>query len=101
MSTMKHNFNVGDGCSFGAGSDSYPGTVVKVTPTRIWVQQDTHICTKRMSAYGANDAEYIYQRNLNGRIEQFSVKKNGRITLKGCNFGGLGHGRRYYQDPSF
>lgn len=97
---VKHDFKVGDGVSYSAGSDRYPGTVIRVTNTRIFVQDDKYECTSPASAYGADDAVFKFTPNTEGGVRMYSVKNNGRISGKG-GYGGIGHGRRYYQDPSF
>jgi len=97
----KHDFKVGDGVSFGCGSDRYPGTVVRVTPTRVHVASDDYECTSPPSAYGSNDGVYRFTPVKDAAVQVFTVKKNGRVSMKGGNYGILGHGRCYYQDPSF
>jgi hypothetical protein len=96
----KHDFNVGDGASMCIGSDSRPATVIKVTPTRITVQSDLYRNTNGEN-FMSGVPTFEYTPNPEGYIETYSVRKNGRILSSGSNCGSLGHGRRYYDDPSF
>lgn len=96
---MKHNFNVGDGVKYGINGDLYPATVIRVTDSTVIVQDDNYRCTKPMSAWGADDAEYEYTPNPNGRTRKFTVKKNGSVTEVGTNYCFLSHERRYRQNP--
>lgn len=99
MSNFKHTFQVGDGASFGFNGDHYPCTVVKVTPTRVYIQRDLYECVKRPSAYGAGDGEYKFIPNPNEQVEMFSFKKSsGRIT-DGTFI--LSKGRHFAQNPHF
>ena len=98
---MKHDFKVNDGVSFGYGADSYPGTVVKVTPTRVYVTEDGHFCIKAPSSPGAHDGEYLFTQNRDTPKLIFTVKKDGRVTPIGTSSCALSHGRKYYMDPSF
>lgn len=96
----RHDFKVGDGATVGAGSDCYPATVIKITPTRITVQRDFYRNTNGEN-FMSGHPTFEYTPNPNGSIDTYSVRKNGRTLLAGCNHGGLGHGRRYYSDPHF
>lgn len=103
---------VGDGVTFGAGSDCYPGTVVKVENGVVYVQSDNHKPTaKHEGPYGNQD--YTYSRNPKGRMSYykfypkkdrwFEVRLNdetGRFIKDEGGRVSFSH-RRYYQDPSF
>lgn len=96
-----HDFKVGDGVSYGFGSDSYPATVIAVSKSgrKVTIQNDDYEYIK------GTDQEYVYTKNENGGISEYSLRKNGRFCLVGTapswRGGSLGSGRRYYQDPSF
>ena len=98
---FKHDYKVGDSAHYGQNGDYYPVTVIRVTPTRVFVQSANYVCTKPMSSYGAQDAEFEFSPNPNGRIAVFTVKKNGRVTEKGTNYCFLNHGYAFEQNPSF
>jgi len=96
---------VGDGATHGFGSDCYPATVIKVSASgkTIWIQDDTHTCVKPATAYGWDDAEFTFSRNLDGQVYKATLRKDGRYRRVKCSRGGtisIGH-RRYYQDPHF
>lgn len=103
VTIQKHSFVIGDGVSHGHGGDSYPATVISTTPGGVTIQADQHHCVKKMSAYGADDAEFVYSRNREGPTYTFSVRKNGNLYPAGSNgrYGALGRGRYYRQNPSF
>lgn len=98
---MKHDFKVNDGVSFGYGADCYPGTVVKVTPSRVYVTEDGHYCTKPPSAVGAHDAEHVFTQRTDEPKLIFTVKEDGRVTPYDETDCALHHGRKYWMDPSF
>lgn len=104
MSQSMNDFNIGDGVSYYINGDSYPGTVIDKKGQRIFVQSDTYHCVKKMSAYGADDAEFDYARNPEGDVSVWSLRKNARFRRVGSsnNSGfSLSLGRHYRQNPSF
>lgn len=100
---------VGMGATVGAGSDCYPATVVEIyhrgsdgRVSRIGVQMDSWTTTGGEFPY----YEYEYERNPNGDIRYYTLRKNGMFKSKGWPLRspggtiGLGH-RRYYYDPHY
>jgi hypothetical protein len=99
---VKHDFKVGDECSYGINGDRYPVMVSRVTPTRVYTQPMQMKCIKPHSSYGSEDAVFeFYPPNENAKEQCFTVKKGGRVSVKGHGFGGLSHGAEYRQNPSF
>tara|TARA_R110000787_G_scaffold11722_12_gene38526 strand:- start:8898 stop:9392 length:495 start_codon:yes stop_codon:yes gene_type:complete len=97
---------VGKGCTYGAGSDSYPATIVEVSKNgkTIWVTSDSHTPTEDCEYYG--NQSYTYKSNIDGERTCYTLRKNGSWIRKGSPINaywcGIGIGsRRYYQDPSF
>lgn len=96
-----HDLKVGDGVSYGFGSDSYPATVIAVSKSgrKVTIQSDNSEYVK------GTDQEFIYTKNPHGTIYEYSLRKNGQFCMVGTvpsyRGGSLGKGRRYYQDPSF
>lgn len=93
---------VGHGCTVSIGSDSYPYTVVGIENERtITIQEDDYRVVH--GTFRGNDAEIVYTRNPFGGKRTFTLRKNGRWILKGCDktpFLSF-YGRAYYQDPHF
>lgn len=97
---------VGKGCTYGAGSDCYPATIVEVSPNgkTIWVTNDTSKPTKNYNYYG--NQEHTFETNWDAPRTCYTLRKNGRWIQKGAGLNeywcgiGIG-GRRYYQDPHF
>jgi len=100
---------IGMPATIGSGSDCYPATVVEIhcrsndgEVYKIGVQWDT--CKTVGGEWP--DLDYEYERDLDGRISYYSLRKNGRFKSVGWPLRsrggsiGLGH-RRYYCDPSF
>ena len=94
---MTHVFAVGDGATYGIGSDRYAGTVVAVSPTghRVTLQFDHARC----ASYAEQD--YTYTPNPDGGTMVFTRRRDGGYRPLGSNCGGLGRGRHQYRDPSF
>lgn len=107
MSAVQNIPQVGDGATQSFGGDSYPFTVVKVSASgkTIWVQRDHVTCTKPMSAYGADDAEYSYSPDPDAAVQVATLRKDGRYHVKGTSSkhgGGFTVGfRSYRRDPHF
>lgn len=97
---------VGMGATIYAGSDAYPATVSRVSPSgkTIWVQHDEHMVVS--GTWEAGNVDYVTYPNPNAEEHQYTLRANGRWMAKGtpinARYGhlGLGH-RRYAQDPSF
>jgi hypothetical protein len=96
---------VGMGATYGYGSDSYPYTVVRISPSgkTLWVKRDEvlHLTGSDMSG----DSTYVTMPNDDAPEEQFTLRADGHWLPKGPRYARqrsltLGH-RRYYQDPSF
>jgi len=97
---------VGKGCSYGAGSDSYPATIVEVSKDgkTIWVTDDSHKPTEDYDYY--SNQSHTFKSNMDGARTCYTLRKNGRWINKGVKMNyywcGISIGiRRYYQDPSF
>lgn len=97
---------VGMGASYGAGSDSYPATIVEVSSNgkTIWVTEDLYKPTKDFDFY--SNQSYTYKSNMGGARRCYTLRKNGLFILEGASLNShwmsLSIGiRRYYQDPSF
>lgn len=94
---------VGNGATMGAGSDSYPYTIIEVTPKKVVIQSDWHAPAPNFDYY--SNQEYVYWANPHGTKVTLTLRKNGRWVVRGCDmWSGQSAGfwgRRYYQDPSF
>lgn len=114
--TMANNkeFKVGDGVNYSYATDTHPGTVIKVTPTRVTVAKCKYECTEELStkiraAGGLAGSEYRLSEGLEGLSFKdtestlvFTERKDGSFRMVGAtNWGTLYHGRSYYYDPSF
>lgn len=96
--------NIGDGATIYVGSDCYPATVIKVTGRTVVLQRDDYIATEKSDYFGSQD--YEYTPNKNGSTDTFSLRKDGRLYMKGTEMGRNGilcsiGSRRKYTDPSF
>ncbi|MFT7614324.1 MAG: hypothetical protein ACI9J3_003306 [Parvicellaceae bacterium] len=97
---------VGMGASYGAGADSYPATIVEVSPNgkTLFITDDSYRATKDSDHY-TNQA-YVYTSNMDAPKKCYTLRKNGRWIPKGVPISAgytalsIGH-RRYYQDPHF
>ncbi len=99
---------IGMGASFGAGSDSYPATIVEISKSgkMLWIQQDEVIVTGEW-AQGEYEAKtYSTMPNTEAARICYTLRKNGRWIMKGqpitAWYCALSIGqRRYRQDPHF
>lgn len=96
--------NIGDGATIYVGSDCYPATVVKVTGRTVVLQRDIATPTENSDYFGTQ--EYTYSENPNGSTDIFSLRKDGRLYMKGTQMGRNGvlcsiGSRRKYSNPSF
>ena len=99
MAEMKHDFKVGDRVNYSFASDRNPATVVRVTPTRVYIRSD-HVTkwTPHPDCYGVEFREGTHTEP----DMMFSWKrKSGRLTPQGGGGGGIGHGWAAYRDPHF
>lgn len=88
---------VGMGCTILGWSDRHAGTIVKVTPTQVHVQQDV---ATRTDKNGASEIqEYTYAPDTTAPVQVFRKTKRGWRSTAGD---GLRVGdRREYHDYSF
>jgi hypothetical protein len=96
---MGQTVKIGDGATISVGSDSYPATVIKVTPKSITVQEDYATCISGNS-HNSEDQRWQITRDLSGRITtaRWSEKRQ-RYQSHGTPVY-VGH-RRRYNDPCF
>jgi hypothetical protein len=98
------NINIGSGATIGIGSDCYAATVVAVSASgRVVTVQGDHAVPTNLN--GPSEYQtYEYAQNPSGRVQKFSLRKNGRWALVGtkgaCYRLHIGS-RRSYRDPSF
>lgn len=115
MSNMKHDYKVGDGVSWNGYSDSYAGTVVKVTAGRVYVVEDE---AKLLNGFDSGEPDalvahpggfcanvtgeqrYEYKPGQGGQI-MFTVRKDGKVMRAESNYCTLGHGRYKHHDYNF
>lgn len=95
----------GMGCSYGAGSDSYPATVTRVSESgkTLWMRHDEVMVLAGSEMTG--DLVYTTIENPEAPELKYSLRKSGRWVPVGCDdvwYMALSLGfRRYRQDPSF
>lgn len=92
---------VGMGCTYGIGADAYPARIIEVSPSghRIKIQMD-----RAVAVDGAAMGQEVFDitRDTDGRIEEYTRRKNGNYKEKGYNVGNLTIGKRYARrDPHF
>jgi hypothetical protein len=102
-SVPEGGIKVGQGATYGIGSDRYPYTVIEVSsPTRVVVQADNY---RRTDNNGFSESQtYEYTPNPDACQTIVTRRKDGRWRKKGDTKGGgvfSFHGRNAYQDPSF
>lgn len=100
MSNANNIPQVGTHGSFGIGSDSYPCTVIAVSPSghRVTVQEDRVV---RYTPF-PDSVGVEFERDTNGRTTVFTRRRNGRYREAGANYGGLSLGEwAAHRDPSF
>lgn len=93
---------VGMGASHGAGSDSYPSTIIEVSPTLDYVviQDDEYKYDKKVQG------EFVYFPDLSAPKVKYTLRKNGTYIPDGTPlkhyWSALEIGARvYYRNPSF
>lgn len=88
---------VGMGATILMWTDRKAGTIVKITPTQIHVQEDS---VRRIDKNGMSESqEYSYQPNPHGSIHIFRKTKRGYRDKNGCALS-IG-ARNHYYDYSF
>lgn len=89
---------IGDGVTLQIGSDSYPGTIIAVTPKTIMVQEDRAIGIT--GTYFSEIQEWQITPDANGRVFRARwSEKHQRYQDHGTPIY-VGH-RRRYNDPCF
>lgn len=115
MSNAKHDFKVGDGVSWNGHSDSYAGTVVRVSATRVCVVEDEAVLLNGFDS-GEPDAlvatpggfcahvegrqRYEYKPGSGSRIT-FTLRKDGRMMRAESTYCFLTPGRSKHHDYNF
>ena len=91
-------------CSYGVGSDRYPCTIVTMNKTRKTVTT-RDASYKRTDSNGQSESQsYTYEANPNGRLQDWTLRKNGRYVRRGEPLYAQAlslEGYRAYQDPCF
>jgi hypothetical protein len=97
---------VGMGATIYAGSDSYPATVTRVSPSgkTIWVTKDETMVVA--GSHEEGNVAFVTAERPEAAERQYSLRGNGRWMAKGtpahARYGTLSLGERHYtQDPSF
>jgi len=93
-------WQVGDGATVCYYSDRHSYTVVRVTPSRIYLQRDK---ATRTDENGMRESQqYQYEADDDGYVFIASKRKDGRYMLTGHNTTGrVVAGRHEYYDYSF
>lgn len=94
MANKTDHIEIGSGATFGFGSDCYPATVIRKTPTTVTIQDDH---------YEVIDGTLVYTPNFAGRIHVVRLRNSLRHHGWYSNTAGYVHfgSRRFYHDPSF
>jgi len=89
---------IGMGCTMLSYTDRHAGTIVKMTPKSITVQEDKAI---RLDKNGMSESQqYEFAADPNGRRETFRLRKNGEYVSTGGRRLLIGK-RDKYHDYSF
>ena len=94
---------IGMGATVCYWSDRHAGTIIEVSKNCVLVQHDKAI---RTDSNGMSDMQtYSYERNPQGQVMEFTLRKNGRWIQRGSDMKNgvslvIGHRREYY-DFSF
>jgi hypothetical protein len=90
-------FSKGDGVTWGYNGDYSPGTVERVTKSRVFVRSD------RVALHAVEGvAPAVFEADPNGTLEVFTYKPStGRYSLLRAAGWTLSHGRDYRRNPSF
>lgn len=99
---MTTNFQVGDRVSFSVGSDCYPATVVRKTPTTLVVQEDQFTADKANGHDYYGKQVWKFTRDPKGIEWKFTLRADGKYREVGTKYGGaLSRGWKARQDPHF
>ena len=99
MTDAKHDFKVGDRVSYSFHSDSSPATVVRVTPTRVYLRSD-HV-TKWSPHPDCRGLEFREGEHSEPDMMFSWKRKAGLLTVQGGHYGGIYHGWAAYRNPHF
>lgn len=115
MNNAKHEYKVGDGVSWNGYSDSYAGTVVRVSASRVYVVEDKATLLNGFDS-GEPDAlvcapggfcghtsgiqRYEYAPG-DGSPIMFSVRKDGKVMREQSTYCYLSPGRGKHHDYNF
>lgn len=98
---------VGMAASYGAGSDSYPATIVEVSANgkRLWITRD-EVITGEWNTGEYEAKTYTTLPNPDGERREYTLRKNGKWIPKGIEqsayYMALSLGvSSYRQDPHF
>lgn len=99
---------VGMGASYGAGSDSYPATIVSVSKSgkSLEIVEDSVLVTGEWNEGEYSPETFVTMADPEAPRRTYTLRKNGRWILKGqpitAYYMALSIGRRSYrQDPHF
>lgn len=94
-------FKVGDGATYTIGSDSYPMTVRRVSPSgyKVWVSEDDLGPVREVGAHYVSD--FISRDVDPSEWRLFTRRVNGKYVISGSRHGRLSRGRYYHMDPHF
>lgn len=118
--TQTTRFEVGDGATFTSWSDSQAGTIIEAGEKRVVWQRDKATLLNGVQS-GAEDAltfdaggfcghtsgtqRYEYERDEDGAIRPFTLRKNGQWKLAGASYRSPGNvltaGRGEHYDFNF
>lgn len=96
-----YTIEIGDGVTFGVGSDRYAGTVTDVSASKktIKFQQDKAKMKSGCSIYEHQDYDYTRDENGTVRSARWSGARNAYVVVGQGRI--LTPGRNQYYDPSF
>ena len=98
----EREITVGMGCTFGAGSDSYPAHVSRISDSgkNVWIKRATYTADVEGGHEYFGNQKYIITPNPDATEERVSKRKSGRWMIG--NYSGVYFGTaRYYSDPHF
>lgn len=113
--SMKHDYKVGDGVCWNGHSDSYAGTVVRVSQTRVCVVEDEATLLNGFDS-GEADALVMTAGGFCGHVEGiqryefkpgtgpevvFTVRMDGKVMRAGSTYCTLSPGRHKHHDYNF
>ena len=98
----EREITVGMGCTFGAGSDSYPAHVSRISDSgkNVWIKRATYTADVEGGHEYFGNQKYIITPNPDATEERVSKRKYNRWMIG--NYSGVYFGTaRYYSDPHF